>query len=146
MNGEDDRNWIGGDSEEDEIYKENILDHFRNPRNFGKVENPTIQNHVYNPVCGDKIEVSAVVDNGVIKDIKFFGKGCAISIASASMLTEKIKNMTMDELKNLKEEEILEMIGVPLGVVRMKCGLLGLKTLKEGIEKAEVIKHEQIRN
>jgi nitrogen fixation protein NifU and related proteins len=139
-----DRNWMG--DEEDEMYKENILDHFRYPRNFGSLEECTIKNQKFNPTCGDKIEISVAVEDNKVKEVKFFGKGCAISMASASMLTEKIKDMSVDELKNISDDEVIEMIGVPLGVVRMKCGLLSLKTLREGIEKAEVKKYEQVRN
>ena len=139
-----DKDWMG--DEEDEIYKENILDHFRHPRNFGRLENCTIKNHKYNPVCGDKIEIFIVIKDNKIKEAKFFGKGCAISMASASMLTEKIKNMTVEELKNIKEKEVLDMIGVPLGLVRVKCGLLSLKTLKEGLEKAEVIEQFKLQH
>jgi nitrogen fixation protein NifU and related proteins len=139
-----DRDWMG--NEEDEIYKENILDHFRHPRNFGKLEDCTIKNRKFNPACGDTIEISIAIKDNKVKEVKFFGRGCAISMASASMLTEKIKNMSVEELKNVNEGEVLEMIGVPLGVVRMKCGLLSLRTLKEGIEKTEVKKYEQIRS
>ena len=131
-----DPNWLG--KEEDEIYRENILDHFKNPRNFGKIENPSVHHKEFNPVCGDLIEIFLKVNNDKIEDVKFAGKGCAISMASSSMLTEKINGMSLTELKSMKEDDILEMIGVPLGHVRKKCGLLSLKTIKNGIYNMEV--------
>ncbi len=127
--------WAG--SVEDEMYRENILDHFKNPRNFGKLNAPTFTHLEFNPVCGDQIELFVKLENNEVKDAKFTGGGCAISVASASMLTEKIKGMQFEKLKKLKESEILEMIGVPLGVVRKKCGLLPLKVLLNGIYSME---------
>ncbi len=136
-----DPNWLG--SEEDEMYRENILDHFKNPRNFGKMESSTFNNLEFNPVCGDQIEIFVQLENDTVKEVKFTGKGCAISMASASMLTDKIKSMSLEQLKKIKKEEVLEMIGVPLGIVRRKCGLLSLKVLMNGINKME-IQNEQI--
>jgi len=138
-----DPNWLG--SEEDEMYKENILDHYRYPHNSGTIENPTFRHRELNPTCGDNIELFINLENEKVIDVKFQGKGCAISIASASMLTDKIKNMTLSELKQIKEEELLELIGVPLGLVRKKCGLLSLKILINGIRNME-IQNEQINN
>jgi len=143
MNENLDPNWVGENTEEEEIYKENILDHFKNPHNFGKLDNYTFKHMEYNPVCGDQIEIFVHLNNNKVKDVKFIGKGCAISMASASMLTEKIKNMRLEELRNIKNEVVLEMIGVKLGVVRRKCGLLSLKVLMSGIYNME-IKNEQI--
>jgi|SRR3989338_3562432 len=131
------KSWIGGESEEDEIYKENILDHFRNPRNFGKLENYSFKSSKFNPACGDHIELFVLFEDSRVKEARFIGKGCAISMASASMLTEKIKEMKLEELKKLKESFALEPIGVELGVVRKKCGLLPLRVLAEGIKKME---------
>ncbi len=144
MNESLDPNWLGN-TEEDEIYKENILDHFKNPHNFGTLENFTFRNKRLNPVCGDQIELFLLLKDDKVKNSKFIGEGCAISVASASMLTDKIKGMNLDELRNLKEQEILDMIGIRLGPVRIKCGLLCLKTLFEGIAKLEE-KNEQISN
>ena len=133
-------NWIG--NEEDEIYRENILDHFKNPRNFGFLENSTINHKELNPVCGDQIEMFLHIKDNKIENVKFNGGGCAISIASASMLTERIKGINLMDLKNITKEEVLKMIGVPLGIVRGKCGLLSLKVLIKCIEEIEV-KNEQ---
>lgn len=140
-----DPNWLGNGSEEDEIYKENILDHFKNPRNFGKLQEYNLSHKEFNPVCGDQIELFIKLKDNKVEDVKFIGKGCAISMASTSMLTEKIKGLTLEELKSLSKEDVLEMIGIPLGVVRVKCCLLSLKTLSKGIAKLEE-ENEQIRN
>jgi nitrogen fixation protein NifU and related proteins len=129
---------ISINSEEEEIYRENILDHYKNPRNFGTLKNHTIKNSENNPVCGDNIEITILLENNIVKDARFQGKGCAISVASASMLTEKTKNLRLQQLKNLKESEILDMLGVPLGAVRRKCGLLSLRVLLKGLNKSEV--------
>ncbi|RMF54905.1 SUF system NifU family Fe-S cluster assembly protein [Candidatus Woesearchaeota archaeon] len=122
--------WVG----EDEIYKENILDHYKHPRNFGEIKNSFCQEES-NPLCGDEVKLYVKVENGKVIDAKFVGKGCAISMAATSMLTEKIKGMAFAELEKLGKDDILEMIGVPLGVVRMKCGLLSWRALKKIIEK-----------
>ena len=116
------------------MYQENILDHYKNPRNFGKMENASVHHHEYNPLCGDEIEMFLIIDeNKKIADVKFKGHGCAISQASASMLTEQVKGKNIDELKTMTKENILEMLGIPLSPVRLKCGLLSLDTLKSSI-------------
>ena len=115
-------------------YQENILDHYKNPRNFGKMENASVHHHEYNPLCGDEIEMFLIIDeNKKIADVKFKGHGCAISQASASMLTEQVKGKNIDELKTMTKENILEMLGIPLSPVRLKCALLSLDTLKNSI-------------
>jgi len=130
----------------DDIYREIILDHYRNPRNKGKLENADVTVHDSNPLCGDEIDMHLKVNDGIISDVKFEGKGCAISQASASMLTEMVMG------KDLKKEDILENIGlINLGPARIKCALLSLKVLKVGMIKyysendpksAEQIKNE----
>jgi nitrogen fixation protein NifU and related proteins len=117
----------------DDFYKENILDHYRHPRNAGVLEHPTHSHEEHNPLCGDVIRLDLHVDeNNVIDQVAFKGKGCAISQASASMLTEMIKGKTLDEAKALNKESILEALGIEIGPVRMKCALLSLKVLKAG--------------
>jgi nitrogen fixation NifU-like protein len=116
------------------MYQENILDHYKNPRNFGKIENATVHHHEYNPLCGDEIDMFLVIDeNKKIVDVKVFPRGCAISVASASMLSEQIKGKNIDELKTITKEEILEMLGIPISPVRLKCALLSLDTLRNSI-------------
>lgn len=120
----------------DDIYREIILDHYRNPRNKGKIENPDVVIHDSNPLCGDQIDIFLKVEEGQIKDIKFDGKGCAISQASASMLTEMVMNKPLTTAKDISKDEILENIGLTnLGPARIKCALLSLKVLKMGMVK-----------
>jgi nitrogen fixation NifU-like protein len=115
----------------DDFYKENILDHYRNPRNAGVLEEPTYSHEENNPFCGDVIRIDLHVnDQNVIDQVAFKGKGCAISQASASMLTEMLKNKTVEEAKAIRKEDILEALGIEIGPVRMKCALLSLKVLK----------------
>jgi len=118
-----------------EIYKEIILDYYRHPRNYGKLDRFDIDAHDNNPLCGDEIEIQiAVGGDKKIQDIRYSGKGCAISQASASMLTELAKGKPLDWVKSLSKEEILKMLGNPeLGPSRVKCALLGMKVLKVGV-------------
>lgn len=118
----------------DDFYKENILDHYRHPRHTGTLEEPTHTHESHNPLCGDVIRIDLHVNNDDIVDkVAFEGKGCAISQASASMLAEIIEGKPLDDVKNISKEDILEMLGIEIGPVRMKCALLSLKTLKAGI-------------
>jgi nitrogen fixation NifU-like protein len=115
----------------DDFYKEYILDHYRNPRNFGHLDNPTAVAEDLNPLCGDKIQMELLVgDDGKISDVRFSGKGCAISQASASMLTESIKGKTLEEVAHLSHDVVLENVGIGISPTRMKCAMLGLKVAK----------------
>ena len=118
-----------------DIYKELILDYYRNPRNFGKLEQFDISSHDTNPLCGDEVDIQIKVGPGnKIEQIRFFGKGCAISQASTSMLTELAKGKDLEWVKQLSKEDILKMLGNPeLGPSRIKCALLGMKVLKTGV-------------
>ena len=117
----------------DDLYRQNILDHYQNPRNFGTLPKPDISVEDSNPLCGDKIRMDLRVEDGRIADVRFSGVGCSISRAAASMLTEEIKGKTLEEVKRIGREEVLEMLGIELGPVRLKCALLALKTLKVGV-------------
>ena len=117
----------------EELYQEIILDYWRNPKNKGNLKNPDITYRDTNPSCGDIIQIDIKLNKNKIEDIKFNGQGCIISQASASMLTEKVKGKKLEDIKNLKKEEILEMLGIELSVMRIKCALLSLKVLKYGI-------------
>jgi nitrogen fixation NifU-like protein len=120
----------------DDIYREIILDHYRNPRNKGKLSDADVTIHDSNPLCGDEIDIHLKVEEDKIKDIKFEGRGCAISQASASMLTEMILNKPLSSVKNITKDDILENIGLMnLGPARIKCALLSLKVLKLGMVK-----------
>jgi len=115
-----------------DLYREEILDHSRNPRNFGEIEEPDFTFEDSNPLCGDRIRIDVKVDNGIIADIKFSGRGCAISQAAASMLTEMVKGHAIDEIRELSAEDMLDELGIPISPARVKCALLGLKVLKSG--------------
>jgi nitrogen fixation NifU-like protein len=117
----------------DDFYRQNILDHYQNPRNFGTLEKPDISAEDSNPLCGDKIRIDLRVKNGTVEDVRFSGVGCSISRAAASMLTEEVKGKTLEEVKAIGRDEVLEMLGIELGPVRLKCALLALKTLKVGV-------------
>ena len=116
------------------VYSEIILDYYRHPRNKGALEHPNIKAKDSNPLCGDIIEMQLELDgNGSVKDVKFNGQGCAISQASASMLTELVKGRNLDDVRNISKEDILSLIGGQLSAVRLKCALLSLKVLKTGV-------------
>ena len=106
------------------MYQENILDHYKNPRNFGKLANATVHHHEKNPLCGDELDLFLVIKENRVVDVKFYGHGCAISQASASMLTEHIKGKALEELEKLTKEDMLEMLGIPISAVRLKFALL----------------------
>jgi len=115
------------------MYQENILDHYSNPHNFGHIKNATVHHHEYNPLCGDEIDIYLIIKNNIVEEVKFSGKGCAISQASASMLTDEIRGNPLSEAKKITKEKILELLGISLSPVRLKCALLSLDTLKNGI-------------
>jgi len=118
-----------------DIYRELILDYYRNPRNFGKLDPHDIDFKDSNPLCGDEVEIQVRVSpDKKIEDIRFFGKGCAISQASASMLTELAKGRPLEWVKELSKADILKMLGTTdLGPARTKCALLSMKVLKAGV-------------
>ena len=116
------------------VYSEIILDYYRHPRNKGTLAHPHIKAKDSNPLCGDIIEMQLELDgNSSVKDVKFNGQGCAISQASASMLTELVKGKKLDEVRVISKEDILSLIGGQLSAVRLKCALLSLKVLKTGV-------------
>jgi nitrogen fixation NifU-like protein len=117
----------------EDLYRENILDHYRHPRNRGTLEHPDIQYEDANPLCGDRIRMDIQVAGDRIARILFSGHGCSISQAAASMLCEAVEGKTLEEAKKVSREDMLEMLGIELGPVRLKCGLLALKTLKAGV-------------
>lgn len=116
-----------------DIYKDIILDYYRHPRNFGDLPDPDVRSKDSNPLCGDVIEMQIRVRDGKIDDLRFKGRGCAISQASASMLTELAKGKTLDDIKALGKEDVLNMLGIDPGPTRIKCALLGLKVIKLGV-------------
>jgi nitrogen fixation NifU-like protein len=118
----------------DDMYREVILDHYKNPRNKGTLDPADFSFEDDNPLCGDRIRIDVRVgEDNKVKEVAFLGQGCAISQASASMLTEHILGKSLDEVKQLSKDDILEMLGIELGPVRLKCALLSLKVLKAGV-------------
>jgi nitrogen fixation protein NifU and related proteins len=117
----------------DDLYREVILDHYKNPRNRGTLDPHDFTYEDENPLCGDKLRLDVQLDDDQrVKAAAFSGRGCAISQASADMLTEAIVGKTLDEVKLISKDDILDMLGIELGPVRLKCALLSLKVLKAG--------------
>jgi nitrogen fixation protein NifU and related proteins len=115
----------------DDFYRDYILDHYRHPRNFGHLEQVDAQAEDLNPLCGDQIRMELQVDNqGIVSDLRFSGKGCAISQASASMLTEAVKGMKLEDIAKLSKDVVLENVGIGISPTRMKCAMLGLRVLR----------------
>jgi len=117
----------------DELYRDFILDHYRNPRNAGTLEAPDATFEDTNPLCGDKIRMDVKLHDGVVSEVKFRGRGCAISQASASLLTEEVKGKTLAEVNRLGKEDVLANLGINISPARLKCALLGLKVLKQAL-------------
>jgi nitrogen fixation NifU-like protein len=117
----------------EKLYREHILDYYRHPRSQGTLEDADISCELDNPVCGDVVRLDVRLSDGRVSEARFSGRGCVISMASASMLTEEIVGKTVEELKALADEDVFRMLGVALGPVRAKCGLLPLRALREGL-------------
>jgi len=109
------------------------MDHYKSPRNKKDVENPNFTSGKNNPSCGDVVNMSGVIEDGKIVDIGFDGSGCVISMAAASMLTEKCKGMSVEEVLKITKDDIIKMVGIELGPNRLHCALLSLETLHKGI-------------
>ncbi|MFL5761168.1 MAG: Fe-S cluster assembly sulfur transfer protein SufU [Thermomicrobiales bacterium] len=117
----------------DSLYRDIILDHYRNPRNRGTLDPADYSYEDVNPLCGDEIRIDVRVADDKVTEIKFSGRGCAISQASTSMLTEMVEGLPLDEVKALTKDDLLEELAIPVSPARMKCALLGLKVLKAGL-------------
>ena len=120
-----------------DIYKQNILDHYRHPHNKGKLEGFSVSQDGANPSCGDTVVLYLYIESGVIQDVSFEGDGCAVSQAATSMLTDKIKGMSLDDVKLLTPGDIYTMLGVTISPGRVKCALLSYGALCDAIEKFE---------
>jgi nitrogen fixation protein NifU and related proteins len=121
------------------LYREVILDHYKNPRGHGVIEDADAEAEGQNPLCGDEVSIYVAFgeDGETIDQVKFSGRGCAISQAATSMLMEMTKGRTAEQVATMDKEELLEEIGVPLTPVRLKCAMLGLTTLKVALHKAK---------
>ena len=125
-------------SEFEQLYRELILDHYKNPRNHGLLPDPDAAAEGQNPLCGDEVTVTVrLADGDVIEDVGFEGRGCAISQAATSMLTDLVKGRTAAEVAAMPKEELLDEIGIPLTPVRLKCAILGLGVLKVALHRAK---------
>ena len=123
----------------DQLYREVILDHYKNPRGHGVIENADAQAEGQNPLCGDEVSIYVAFgdDGETIDEVKFSGRGCAISQAATSMLMDMATGRTATEVATMDKDELLEEIGIPLTPVRLKCAMLGLTTLKVALHKAK---------
>ncbi len=117
----------------DPLYREIILEHWKNPHNFGVIENPDIDSSDVNLLCGDAVHITIKIKGDSVDEIKFNGQGCAISQAAASILTDTVSGKPLDTVKNITPEEFLEEIGIELTPARLKCALLPYSTLKKGL-------------
>jgi nitrogen fixation NifU-like protein len=121
----------------DELYREVILDHYKNPRGHGVIEPADAEAEGMNPLCGDEVAISVSFDGDRIDDVRFQGRGCAISQAATSMLMEMVKGRTAAEVAVMSREELLEEVGIPLTPIRLKCALLGLGVLKVALHRGK---------
>src|SRR5712691_7729245 len=117
-------------------YREYILDHYRNPRNYGKLEHPDVHAEDTNPLCGDQLALDLQVEEGHVTTVRFQGRGCAISQASASMLSEMIEGKMIQEVIQLGKDDILEALGIAISPARTKCAFLCLRVLHLGLARA----------
>lgn len=124
-----------------DLYAENILDHFQNPRHHGRLAEPTITVDDVNPLCGDKLILDLTLKNSHIQDIGFDGSGCAISQAAMSMLTEEVLHKSLTDVENLSKDELYKLLGVAISPARVKCALLGYTLLKKAII---LLKHQSL--
>ncbi len=114
----------------DPLYRDNILDHYKNPRNFGTLEPHDLEHHDHNPLCGDDLGVHARIENGKIADLRFHGQGCAISQAAASMASEELIGMPVDKVAGLGADWVIDLLGIDISPTRRKCALLSLKVMR----------------
>ncbi len=114
----------------DELYRDYILDHYKNPRNFGELEPHDLEWHDHNPLCGDELGVHVRVEDGKIADLRFHGQGCAISQAAASIASEDLIGLTVDDVPGLDADWVFERLGIQISPTRRKCALLSLKVMR----------------
>lgn len=115
------------------IYAEEIIAQYEHPHNKGRIANASASFHEYNPTCGDDITVYLVIKDGKVSDVKFDGSGCAISVASASMLTDEIKGKRLEEVEKLGVHDLIDLIGIDPGPARLKCATISLKSIKKAL-------------
>ena len=116
------------------MYKRHILELYKNPSNFGILKNATHSGTEYNSLCGDEITVNLIIKDSIVKDAKFSGSGCALSLVSASLITEKIKGMSIKDVKNLNKGDIRKLFKTKISSSRVKCVLLPLEAVKKALK------------
>lgn len=121
----------------DDLYRDEILEHYRNPHNFGTLDHPDVTLEGTNPLCGDRLTLSLAFDDGRVADVAFTGRGCAVSVASASMLTDEIKGRAIGEVDALTNQDVIDNLGIELSPARLKCALLPLDTLHKALAQSE---------
>ena len=114
----------------DDFYRENILDHYKNPRNHGHIDHPSAVAEGVNPLCGDELAIELKVEDGIVTDVRYNGRGCAISQAAASILSDAVKGKPVAELSQIGKDDVLDELGIPLTPIRLKCALLSVGVLK----------------
>ncbi|NOY15210.1 MAG: SUF system NifU family Fe-S cluster assembly protein [bacterium] len=124
----------------DNLYKQIILDHYRHPQNKGPMANPTAVCQADNPLCGDQLKVMLKIKDKKITDVKYQGRGCAISIASASIISQYLKGKTISKVKKLTSQDILDLLGIKLSPVRLKCALLFWQAVKQALTNPQASK------
>ena len=117
----------------DDLYREHILEHYKRPRNFGQLEPHDLEGHEHNPLCGDELGVHIRVSDGRIEDLRFQGHGCAISQAAASIASEELKGMELQDVRTLGADWMIELLGIPVSATRRKCALLNLKVVRAAV-------------
>jgi len=116
------------------MYRQQILDHYRNPRNYGEIEDATYSHVGENPMCGDEIAMDVVLEDDVIQRVAFRGDGCAISQAAASMLSERLPGTSLEELAEMDRDDVIDMLGVDISPMRVKCAVLAEKVAQDGAD------------
>jgi len=118
----------------DDLYRDYILEHYRRPHNFGVIDEPSATFEGSNPLCGDRITMQLAVRDGVVREIGFTGRGCAISQASASLLTDEVKGKTLGEVAGVQAVDLLELLGIEISPARLKCAMLSFDSLQHLLE------------
>jgi nitrogen fixation protein NifU and related proteins len=126
----------------DDLYRDYILEHYRHPHNFGVLDTSTVSYEGANPLCGDRITMMLDVEDGIVKDVAFTGRGCAISQASASLLTDEIRGKPVAEVEKMTPDDLLDLIGVDISPARLKCALLSLDTVAHALAEDAASKTE----
>lgn len=121
----------------DNIYQEELMFHYKNPSNRGKLQGQSLETIANNPFCGDEIKMQLKIKNGIVEDVAYDGDACAVAIASSSILTDEIKGKLIEEVKKITKEDLLELIGVKLTTSRVKCAMLPLEAVESLLSKYE---------